>query len=137
MTERSRPLILIADDETHILHVLSLRLTRAGYDVITAEDGASALELFSQRAPQLLISDLQMPGLGGLELCRRLDELDPTRRMPALLLTARGMGLRESDLSGTRVRGVINKPFSPSEILARVRELAGVPVNQQEVSEHP
>lgn len=136
MAERSRPLILIADDETHILHVLSLRLTRAGYEVITAEDGATALDLVARHHPQLLITDLQMPGLGGLELCRRLDERDPERRMPALLLTARGMGLRESDLRDTRVRGVISKPFSPSEILARVGELAGAS-EKKEVCENP
>ncbi|MCC7408595.1 MAG: response regulator [Phycisphaeraceae bacterium] len=136
MAERSRPLILIADDETHILHVLSLRLSRAGYEVITAEDGATALDLVARHAPRLLITDLQMPGLGGLELCRRLDERDPEQNMPALLLTARGMGLRESDLSGTRVRGVISKPFSPNEIMSRVRDLVGA-AQEKEVCEHP
>ena len=66
---RDKPLILAVDDETHILHVVSLKLTRAGFDVITAEDGEEALELALEECPDVVITDFQMPIMNGLELC--------------------------------------------------------------------
>jgi len=64
--------ILVADDETHILHVVSLKLRNAGFTVITARDGQEALDLALSEVPDLLITDYHMPQLSGLELCRRL-----------------------------------------------------------------
>ncbi len=59
--KRERPLILAVDDETHILHVVQLKLVHAGYDVITAEDGEEALEMALSQVPDLVITDFQMP----------------------------------------------------------------------------
>ena len=66
--------ILVADDESHILHVVSLKLRNAGYRVVTARDGQEALELAQQEHPDLLITDYHMPQLSGLELCQRLQQ---------------------------------------------------------------
>lgn len=125
MESRSKPLILVVDDEAHILHVVSLKLRNAGYDVITAEDGEEALDAALEHLPDLLITDFQMPFLTGLELCVRLKENPLTHAMPALMLTARGFGLAEDHLERTNIAGVISKPFSPREILAKVQELVG------------
>ncbi len=126
--QREKPLVLVADDETHILHVVSLKLTRAGYDVITAEDGEEALELALEHLPDLLITDFQMPLMTGLELCIKLREEPSTQTMPALMLTARGFGLEEEQLQQTNIVEVLSKPFSPRDVLSRVQSL----VNQNQ-----
>lgn len=115
--------ILIADDETHILNVLSIKLQNAGFNVIMAEDGETALRLACSAHPDLIITDYQMPGLSGLELCSKLQCEAATRNVPAILLTARGFSIPEKDKHLTNIREVMSKPFSPREILARVNEL--------------
>lgn len=122
---REKPLILVADDETHILHVVSLKLSNAGYDIVTAEDGEEALELALSRHPDLIITDYQMPMLTGLELCMKLKEHAATRTTPALILTARGISLTEEQMEQTNIVGVMSKPFSPREVLAHVQRLVG------------
>jgi len=119
----AKPLILVADDEAHIVHVVSLKLRNAGYEVITAADGQEALELAQEERPDLVITDYQMPNLSGLELCAKLRADDATRDIPALMLTARGFSLNEEDLARTSIADVVSKPFSPREILTRVQDL--------------
>ncbi len=68
----SEKTILVADDESHILHVVSLKLRNAGFKVLTARDGQEALEMAQQNHPDLLITDYSMPQLSGLELCQQL-----------------------------------------------------------------
>lgn len=125
MGDRNKPMILVVDDEAHILHVVSLKLRNAGYEVITAEDGEEGLDAALEHLPDLVITDYQMPFLTGLELCMRLKENPLTRATPALMLTARGFGLAEEHLNQTNIAGVISKPFSPREILSKVQELIG------------
>ena len=117
------PRILIADDETHILHIVSLKLRNAGYEVETAEDGEDALQMIHEQMPDLLITDLQMPFLNGLELCVELRKDPDLRELPALLLTARGAWLEGHELARTNIRGVMSKPFSPREVLLKVESL--------------
>ncbi len=115
--------ILIADDETHILNVLSIKLRNAGFTVVTAEDGAEAYALACAHHPDLVITDYQMPLLSGLELCSKLLNDPETRHVPTILLTARGFSMSEADIASHNIREVITKPFSPREVLARVHEL--------------
>ena len=124
-------LILVVDDESHILHVVSLKLRNAGYEVVTAQDGEEGFELALQCRPALVITDFQMPFLTGLELCEKLKEHPAAADTPALMLTARGFSLNPDDISRTNIQGVLSKPFSPREVLARVQELIGEPVGEQ------
>jgi len=78
--------ILVADDETHILHVVSLKLRNAGFNVLTARDGQEALELAQSELPDLIITDYHMPQLSGLELCQRLKQDPATSGIPAIML---------------------------------------------------
>ena len=119
------PVILVADDESHILHIVSLKLRNAGFEVLTAEDGEEALDIARRERPALLITDYQMPELTGLEVCQQLLEDEATAQIPAIMLTARGSGLTEEDLASTNIQGLITKPFSPREILTRVQQLTG------------
>src|SRR6478752_314416 len=89
--------ILVADDESHILNVVSLKLRNAGFRVLTARDGQEALELAQQERPDLIITDYHMPQLSGLELCQRLKQDRATCNIPAIMLTARGYHLEPQD----------------------------------------
>ncbi|KPK86310.1 MAG: hypothetical protein AMJ81_01650 [Phycisphaerae bacterium SM23_33] len=117
--------ILVADDEAHILHIVSLKLAKAGYEVVTAIDGEEALELCLAERPDLLITDFQMPYLTGLELCQRLSRHDKTKDIPVLVLTARGFEIQPHKMAGANIVGVLSKPFSPREVLAKVQALMG------------
>lgn len=118
-----KPLVLVADDEAHILHVVSLKLRNAGYEVLTAHDGEEAMELALQHHPALVITDFQMPFMTGLELCVKLKQTESTRDIPAIMLTARGFAMAEDDLNPTNIAAVLSKPFSPRDVLAKVQEL--------------
>ena len=119
----SPPKILVADDEAHILHVVTMKLAHAGYEVITAMDGEEALELALVEKPDMIITDYQMPYLTGVELCTRLRENEQTRDIPVLMLTARGFDIAEDEMAVAGIHDVLGKPFSPREVLRRVQHL--------------
>jgi two-component system, OmpR family, response regulator ResD len=115
----ARGSILVVDDEPTIAEVVARYLARAGYETRTAADGPSAVAAAASRRPDLVVLDIMLPGLDGLDVMRRLQE-DADERVPVILLTAKG---EESDrLVGLR-RGAddyVVKPFSPRELVARV-----------------
>ncbi|MCA9293379.1 MAG: response regulator [Phycisphaerales bacterium] len=115
--------ILVVDDEAHIVHVVALKLRNAGYTVVTASDGEEALELAINELPDLVITDLQMPYLSGLQLCEKLRETKELAHVPAMMLTARGYSIAEEDLARTNIRAVLSKPFSPREVLERTKTM--------------
>src|SRR5215217_2594985 len=119
----SRGSVLVVDDEPTIAEVVSRYLARAGYETRMAGDGPHAIQLAGARRPDLVILDLMLPGLDGLEVMRRLRALDEggvRPRLPIILLTARG---DESDrIVGLRLGAddYVVKPFSVGELVARV-----------------
>jgi CheY-like chemotaxis protein len=115
--------ILVADDESHILNVVSLKLRNAGYRVLTARDGQEAFDVALAELPNLLITDYHMPQLSGLELCRRLKQEPATSNMPAIMLTARGYHLEASDTEQSGILQMISKPFSPRHLLSAVNDV--------------
>ena len=119
----SEKTILVADDESHILHVVSLKLRNAGFKVLTARDGQEALEVAQQQHPDLLITDYHMPQLSGLELCQRLKQDAATSNIPAIMLTARGYHLEPQDTQQSGILRMLSKPFSPRHLLSTVNEV--------------
>ncbi|MDZ4718063.1 MAG: response regulator transcription factor [Roseiflexaceae bacterium] len=114
----SSEIILVVDDEPTIVEVVELYLKREGFQVITAADGLSALQMVAERKPNLIILDLMLPGLSGLEVTR---QIRTGVYIPIIMLTARS---EETD----RVVGLelgaddyVTKPFSPRELVARVK----------------
>src|SRR6187402_2830737 len=97
LTTMAEKTILVADDESHILNVVSLKLRNAGFRVLTARDGQEALDIALAERPNLLITDYHMPQLSGLELCRRLKQEGVMENMPTIMLTARGYHLDARD----------------------------------------
>jgi two-component system, OmpR family, alkaline phosphatase synthesis response regulator PhoP len=115
--------ILVADDEAHIVHVVSMKLVRAGFDVITAKDGEEALELCFSEHPDLVITDYQMPLLDGMGFCQKLRARPDCVDIPVIMLTARGGDLDKDELRELGVVALMEKPFSPREIHARARAI--------------
>ncbi|HOF18590.1 MAG TPA: response regulator [Phycisphaerae bacterium] len=117
--------ILVADDEAHILHVVSMKLRNAGYEVVTAVDGEEALELCGSERPDLIITDYQMPIMTGLEALKQIRQCEGMRDIPAIMLTARGFDIEASEMIAAGIASVLAKPFSPREVLEKVTELLG------------
>ena len=115
--------VLVADDDDDILLLVTTRLTRDGFDVVSARNGVQALALAQGHKPRVAVLDVGMPGLDGIEVLtgiRADEELKDTR---VLLLTAKA---QESDVRRGYDAGAdayVKKPFSPAELAARVREL--------------
>ena len=112
--------IFIVDDEPQIVKVLKAYLEKAGYQVVTADDGKNALGIFQREKPDFLILDLNLPGLDGLEVCKSIRR---DSNIPILMLTAR---VEEADkLIGLELGAddYVIKPFSPREVVARVRTI--------------
>jgi DNA-binding response OmpR family regulator len=113
--------ILVADDDEDIRMLVVMRLQHSGHDVAQASDGASAVESCREDAPDLVVLDLMMPGMNGLEVCKQLRADARTRRVPIIMLTAKAA---ETDKIVGLEMGAddyIVKPFSVRELLARVR----------------
>jgi two-component system alkaline phosphatase synthesis response regulator PhoP len=117
--------ILVADDEIAITNVVARKLQNAGLETIVAGDGQEAYELASAERPDFLITDLQMPGMNGLELCTRLAAELPVP-IPTILLTAKGFEIDRASLAHLPILQVMTKPFSPNELLASVKEALGL-----------
>jgi DNA-binding response OmpR family regulator len=123
VTDREAPLVLVADDEDDIRALVSFRLKRAGYEVITAADGEEAFLLATTRLPDLVVLDMMMPKATGLEVTRNMREQATTKDIPIILLTARA---QEADVAHGFEAGAndyVKKPFSPQDLQARVQAL--------------
>jgi DNA-binding response OmpR family regulator len=118
MADSAQGTVLVVDDEPTILDVVGRYMERAGYDTYRAADGPEALRLAAAHRPDLVVLDLMLPGIDGIEVMRQLHEA-PGPRIAVILLTARG---EESDrLVGLRqgADDYVVKPFSPAELVAR------------------
>lgn len=119
----SGPLVLVVEDEPALAQLLAYNLEAAGFSAPVASDGDEALDLIDERVPDLVLLDWMLPGISGIEICRRLRRRSETANLPIIMLTARG---EEPD----RLRGLetgaddyIVKPFSTAEVVARVRSV--------------
>jgi DNA-binding response OmpR family regulator len=112
--------IVVADDDADIRDLVGFKLRQAGHDVETVEDGAAAVAAAQAVQPDLLILDVMMPGMGGLDATRALRLDAALARVPVILLTARA---QESDIEqgfGAGADDYVVKPFSPRELASRV-----------------
>lgn len=109
--------ILVVDDEPNIREVVGLYLSRDGHAITSASDGEEALEMYRRTSPDLVVLDLMLPGLGGIEVCRRIQA---ERRVPLIMLTARGEEEDRIVGLGVGADDYVVKPFSPRELAARV-----------------
>jgi two-component system, OmpR family, KDP operon response regulator KdpE len=114
----TKPRILVVDDEPQLTRVLRTGLKARGYEVRVAADGITALETFGDWPPDLVVTDLSMPNMDGLELCRRLRTFT---QIPIIVLTARGEEKTKVEALDLGADDYVTKPFGMDELLARVR----------------
>lgn len=123
----------VCDDEPHIVLAVSLKLSKAGIQVTTANNGEDAWASIQKERPQLLITDLQMPRLDGLNLVRRMRSQSEFQDTPVILLTAMGFELDEDELRRELgIRHVVCKPFSPRELLVTAQSLLNASAGVEE-----
>ena len=110
--------ILVVDDEPQITRVLKTTLSTQGYGVRTASDGDEAVQIMKDWSPDLVITDLRMPNLGGLELCRHIRAKS---RIPIIVLSVKGEERTKVEALDAGADDYVTKPFGVNELLARVR----------------
>ncbi|HEY3024722.1 MAG TPA: response regulator transcription factor [Pyrinomonadaceae bacterium] len=124
--------ILVVDDEPQITRVLRRSLISQGYDVHIASDGESALQTFGDWTPDLVVTDLAMPNMNGLELCRQLRAIS---KVPIIVLSVRGEEKTKVEALDCGADDYVTKPFGMDELLARIRAtLRRAPAMQDESS---
>ncbi|RGY97955.1 response regulator transcription factor [Clostridium sp. AM58-1XD] len=111
-------LMLIADDNPHLLNILKSAAQKEGFDTVLAQDGRQALEEFYARTPQIVLLDVMMPKLDGFQVCR---EIRRESSVPVIMVTARGEDFEKIMGLDIGADDYIVKPFSPGEVMARVR----------------
>ncbi len=133
----SRKKIVVIEDEPDILEVLSYNLKREGYEVFNASDGLRGLALVKREVPDLVLLDLMLPGMDGVEICSTIKKDAQTSSTLIIMVTAKG---EESDIVlglGVGADDYISKPFSPKELVARVKAVLrrGVLVDKEAVKD--
>ncbi len=126
--------ILVVDDEPQITRVLRTTLSNRGYSIRTASDGDQALEVMRDWSPDLIITDLAMPNMEGLELCQRVRAKST---VPIIVLSVRGEEKNKIEALDAGADDYVTKPFAPNELLARVRAMlrrGGMPPTSREVT---
>lgn len=119
----SKELVIIIDDEEHILELLKYNMEKEGYRVIACETGEEGLKSIEKEKPDLLILDLMLPGMDGLEICKKIRRLDTIASLPIIMLTAKGEEIDKVVGLETGADDYITKPFGVRELIARVRAL--------------
>jgi len=133
--ERER--IVVIEDEDDILEVIEHNLSREGYAVFSATNGGDGLQMVKSKTPDLVLLDLMLPGMDGIEVCRKLKSNNSTKHIPIIMVTAKG---EESDIVlglGIGADDYVVKPFSPKELVSRVKAVLrrGLPKDSEETKE--
>ena len=118
---RAKSKIIVVEDESDILDVIEYNLSREGYKVLGFRNGEQGLEAIREEDPQLVLLDLMLPGIDGIEICKKVKEDPVTRDIPVVMITAKS---EESDVVlglGVGADDYVSKPFSPKELVARVK----------------
>ena len=119
--------ILVADDSMTILAMVSSRLTRAGYDVVTAARGDDALRLVQEKRPHLVLLDVEMPGLDGVEVARRIRADEALAGTFIVMLTSLSEASEVAAGMAAGADAYLTKPFSPQDLQTQVGQLIGTP----------
>ena len=131
----AREKILVVEDEEDILNLVDYNLRQGGFQVIRAVDGETALALARQKPPDLIILDLMLPGMDGTEVCKTLKQEGATRRIPIIILSAKGEEMDRVIGLELGAADYVTKPFSPRELILRVKAVLqrGLPEEENEI----
>ncbi len=124
MSGNKRPIIVVvADDDRDICELIEMQLTRNGFDVFSADNGVTALELIAAYQPAVALLDIMMPKLSGLEVARQIRDNPANSAVGIILISARSSGRDNADLDGLAIDDYITKPFSPQELVNRINNV--------------
>lgn len=129
--------LLVVEDEQDLQELLKYNLTREGYTVSCTDSGETALNMVQQDPPDLILLDLMLPGMDGLEVCRNIKAHASTQHIPVVMLTAKG---EETDVVIGLEMGAddyVTKPFSPRVLMARLKAVMRRPTSETEETEQP
>lgn len=115
--------VLVVDDEKQIVHVVAIKLRNNGYEVISAKNGAEALELVLESKPDIVLTDSHMPVMSGMELIEKLRQNEDTKGIPVIMLTERGFAVPQEQQDELQITGCLSKPFSPKELLQNIENI--------------
>ena len=121
MIEPSRT-ILVVEDDARVRSLLRFVVNRGGYDLIETSDGETALRLVEERRPDLVLLDMHLPGIDGVEVCRRIKSHPKTRAVRVMIVTAGTMDEDRNRGLAAGADGWVKKPFSPLALLERIKE---------------
>lgn len=121
------PRVLVVDDEEDVVRLLEFRLQKEGFDVITATDGQSAVRITEQEKPDLVILDIMMPLMDGMEALRQIRSRRATSRIPVIMLTAKTASVTVDEARQLWVSDYIMKPFDPEKLVAKARKALKLP----------
>ena len=116
--------VLIADDEPHMLKFIEFTLRKGKFEILKANDGVQALEVAEAQKPNVIVLDVLMPGMDGVTALKSLKKNPVLKRIPVILLTARGHSLDPEEAKKAGASCYLTKPFSPTELLKQVQQLA-------------
>jgi two-component system response regulator MtrA len=118
--------ILVVDDEVGALTLIGIMLERGGFDVLKARDAFTALDLLKNETPDLMILDVMMPGMDGIELCRQIRATPANTKTPVLILSARGdpEAVREGMEAGAN--DYLSKPILHHDLITKIRDMLGI-----------
>ena len=115
--------VLVVDDEIHIVHVVAVKLRNNGFEVISAGNGEEGFKLACEEKPDIIIADLKMPVMTGLEMVEKLRGCEQTKDIPVIVLTARGFDIEDGRKRDLQISEYLSKPFSPKKLLNDVENI--------------
>ncbi len=118
-------MIMTADDSASIRQMVSFTLSQAGYEVITAEDGKDALNKLNESTANMLITDLNMPNMDGIELIKQVRSNQAYKFMPIIMLTTESQDSKKQEAKKAGASGWIVKPFKPDQLVGVVKKVLG------------
>lgn len=121
------PKILVVDDEPDVVRLVEFRLQREGFEILTSGDGRSALDLLEKEKPDLIILDIMMPLMDGMEVLREIRAQRGTSRIPVIMLTAKTASVTVDEARQLWVSDYVMKPFDPEKLVTKVKKALKLP----------
>jgi len=124
------PKVLVVDDEEDVVRLLEFRLAKEGFEVISCGDGQAALALAEEQKPDLVVLDIMIPLLDGMEVLRQIRSRRTTSRIPVIMLTAKTASVTVDEARQLWVSDYIMKPFDPEKLVLKVKKALKMPIDQ-------
>jgi len=117
--------IMVIEDELDLLKIITFRIKKSGYEIITATDGNTGIALIEEHRPDLILLDLRIPGIDGWEVCRRIKGHKQLCYIPVILLSASVCEINDETVKQIGAQDYLRKPFEPQSLIEKIKKLIG------------